>query len=200
MIKVIAFDYGGVLEFGENPLPVVAKFLKIPVEEFKKIYFQNNHLCNTGEKSYEDVVIITANHFNKNSKEKEIRELIQKCFKKNAINYTLVKMIKTLKINGYKISLLSNNSVALRDILKKNNLYELFDSIVISGEIGYQKPNKEIFEYLFKELNVKANEVIFIDDTKKSLEKAQEIGYIPVLFENNIKLKKDLNKFKIKLN
>ncbi len=67
----------------------------------------------------------------------------------------------------------------------------------ISGEIGFQKPHKEAFEVLFTRLGVRSNETVFIDDSPKSLEKAKEIGYIPVLYKNNDQLKTDLSKLGI---
>lgn len=63
---------------------------------------------------------------------------------------------------------------------------------VISGEIGFQKPHKEAFQVLFEKLDLQPEEVVFVDDSTRSLEKAAEIGYIPILFKNNEQLKADL--------
>ena len=68
----------------------------------------------------------------------------------------------------------------------------MFDTVLISAEVGYQKPQPEIFEMLVNKLGVNKNEIIFIDDTPQSLLNADKIGYVPLLYLNNEKLKKDL--------
>lgn len=112
---------------------------------------------------------------------------------KYKLNYELIDIIKYLRDKNYKIALLSNNSSELRQKLSNDNILELFDEIVISSEVGCQKPQPEIFDILFSKLNLKANEVIFIDDTLRSLEGAEKIGYIPILYKDNDSLKSDLS-------
>lgn len=77
----------------------------------------------------------------------------------------------------------------MRDKLIKQKILDLFDEVIISAEVGYQKPNKEIFEVLLGRLNIKSEELVFIDDTQNSLKYSGEIGYVPVLFTSNEKLK-----------
>ena len=91
-----------------------------------------------------------------------------------------------------KLAVLSNHTSSLRARMAKNGTEKYFDAIIISGEIGYQKPSKEAFEVVFSKLDVKPSEAIFIDDTPRSLEYADEVGYTPILFENNEQLKSDL--------
>ena len=120
-------------------------------------------------------------------------DLKEKNKKAKKINLELVEIIKDLKNKDYKICLLSNYSAELRKKLAEKELIDLFDEVVISGEVGYQKPQPEIFEILLKNLEISGNELVFIDDSKQSLLGAENIGYIPLLFTNNEKLKKDLS-------
>ena len=64
---------------------------------------------------------------------------------------------------------------------------------MISNETGYQKPQPQIFKIIAEKLGVNTTELLFIDDTERSLEGAESIGYIPLLYTNNEKLKKDLS-------
>jgi HAD superfamily hydrolase (TIGR01549 family) len=102
-------------------------------------------------------------------------------------------MIKDLKGKGYKTPLLSNNSSTLRKKLAEHNILGLFDEIVISGEVGFSKPNPKIFDILFKKLNSKPEEVVFIDNSIDMFEGSEKIGYIPVLYKNNESLKLELS-------
>ena len=54
------------------------------------------------------------------------------------------------------------------------------------------KPDKRIFDIFCKKINIKNDELIFIDDSENSLKNANEVGYTPVLFKNVDDLKKKL--------
>lgn len=113
------------------------------------------------------------------------------------LNSELVAMFPELRQKGFKLAILSNNTTELREKLVAQGIMPLMDEIIISAEVGFQKPHKEVFEVLFNKLNVKPEEVVFIDDSKKSLEKAAEIGYTPIQFKDNEQLKGDLEKLRI---
>lgn len=194
MIKAIAFDYGGVIELKDGDLiQEIADSLKITKEDWQRIYFTFNHLNNTGKNSWEEVATLVAKKFNASDIQISfIQDLIKKYDKKRILNSELIEIIKDLKKKNYKISILSNYSITLRQKLIRLEIIDLFDEVIISSEVGFQKPQPEIFEILFSKLGVNSDEVIFIDDTQQSLLNANDIGYKPLLYVNNEKLKKDL--------
>ena len=196
MIKAIAFDYGGVIEIEDGDLiQEIADYLKITKEDWHKAYYSFNHLCNTGKNSWQEVLALTCKELGASDDQIfHVLEMIKEKKKTKKVNTELVEIIKDLKKRNYKIALLSNNSVKLRQKLADQNILDLFDEVIISEEVGYQKPSHEIFEFLFNKLNVKNNETIFIDNAEKSLEGAKEIGFMPILYVGNEKLKKELVK------
>ena len=180
MIKVIAFDNDGVIKFREGDVfAEICDYLKINREDWDREYFLVNHLINTNQKSVIDVISSVVLKFANN---KEIINYIVNLIKNfksvYRLNNELIDFIKKLKAMGYKIALISNNSAKLRQWLTEDKIDNLFDEIIISAEVGYQKPQPEIFDVLFKKLDVKQNEVIFIDDTIKCLEGAKKILYL----------------------
>lgn len=108
------------------------------------------------------------------------------------LNDDLISVIKDLKNKDYKIALLSKNSITLKEKLTEDGISDIFDVVIISAEVGCQKPQPEIFDILFKKLELKPSEVVFIDDTLKSLEGADKIGYIPILYKDNETFKSEL--------
>ncbi len=60
--------------------------------------------------------------------------------------------------------------------------------------MGFQKPQPEIFDILFKKMGLNGNEIIFVDDTDQSLFGYETIGYIPIKFKSNEQFKVDLAK------
>ena len=199
MIKAIAFDYGGVIVLMENLTEEVSKYLGVSTGDWHKVYFSLNHLANTGENTFGDIFSMTAKKLGATNEQiSEIAKIRIENKKTIRLNNELLEIIKSLRKNNYKVALLSNNSSKLRGWLIKDEISDLFDEIIISAEVGHQKPSPEIFEILFNKLDVESDEVAFVDDTEKSLEGAEKIGYSPILFTENQKLKEDLEKLGVK--
>jgi len=82
------------------------------------------------------------------------------------------KALQELKDRGKKIGLISNTGktpgVILRMMLKEVNLFEYFDDMVFSDEVGYLKPDERIFHLATERLGVKREETVFIGDLKVS--------------------------------
>ncbi len=109
-----------------------------------------------------------------------------------AIDSDVVSILSKLKAN-YKVGLLTNaDSVFLRQILKENNLEQYFDEVVISSEVGYSKPSKEIFDIMLKRLNFDPGEALFIDDSLLHIDGAEAVGIQGIQFQGALKLSKDL--------
>ncbi|MDO8552668.1 MAG: HAD-IA family hydrolase [bacterium] len=116
-----------------------------------------------------------------------------------SINSELVSYFPKLKALGLKTGIFSNANSLLRTRLNEFGLEDLPDALVLSGEIGYQKPHKEAFRVLFEKLELRPEEVVFIDDSAENLAKANEIGYVPILFKDNEQVKGELQKLGIVL-
>ena len=92
-------------------------------------------------------------------------------------------------IKHIRLGLLSNCPAELckprRSILRRNGIFGFFDAIVLSGEVGAQKPDKEIFEAALKELGVKESQrVMHVGDCVLSdVQGAQNAGLVPVLYD-----------------
>jgi len=110
------------------------------------------------------------------------------------INYDVLSIIEGLRHKDYRIGLLSNApSEFIRDILKQHDLEQYFDTIVISSEVGFIKPEPEIFHHILKQMNVPASEAIFIDDNPRNVKAAEEVGIRSLLYTSAQTLEVDLN-------
>ena len=113
----------------------------------------------------------------------------------------LVEIIKTLRAAGYKTGLLSNSSSdELRPILDKHLLEPLFDTIIISGEIGLKKPDPAIFELMLQKLGIDAKDAVFVDDTLHNVESAERVGIKGVHHNDAANLRLQLNALGINFN
>ncbi len=57
---------------------------------------------------------------------------------------------------------------------------EMFDAIVISGEVGMRKPEPEIFAHILALLGITAGETVFVDDLRANVEAAEALGMVAV--------------------
>ena len=63
-----------------------------------------------------------------------------------------VSSIQTIRKRGYQVALLSNNDSRLRQVIQDLGIEDLFDELFISAEIGYEKPQLEIFRHVEENL------------------------------------------------
>lgn len=74
---------------------------------------------------------------------------------------------------GYKTALLSNS---WGNEYPRSGWDEMFDVVVISGEVGMRKPEPRIYEFTLDQLEVKAPAAIFIDDIMHNVTAAADLG------------------------
>jgi HAD superfamily hydrolase (TIGR01509 family) len=79
-------------------------------------------------------------------------------------------------------------------ILKARNIYEPFEHVYLSHEIGLIKPNRSAYEYVLVKLNVKPEEAIFIDDKEENIRGAEKLGIKSILYQNPDQLKHEIEK------
>ncbi|MCL2045352.1 MAG: HAD-IA family hydrolase [Oscillospiraceae bacterium] len=84
----------------------------------------------------------------------------------------------------YHIALLSNDiSEWSRFLREYHGIEPLIDAAFISGDLGYRKPDPEIYRIALDRLDAKPNECIFIDDYPSRVDTASELGIISILFD-----------------
>lgn len=68
-----------------------------------------------------------------------------------------------------------------------------FDTIVLSGETGFIKPDPEAYEITADKLGVRVDECVMIDDQAAYIEAAQEVGMQGMLYATLQELQTGLN-------
>jgi len=105
-----------------------------------------------------------------NNLPEDFDDVYTKFFYDNMYKYCVLKpdTIDVLnKLKGkYKLAILSNGqSASQHNKIDQVNINEYFDYILVSGDIGINKPDKRIYEYVADKLDVKCDECIFVGDT-----------------------------------
>jgi len=71
-------------------------------------------------------------------------------------------------------------------ILSKFGLDHFFEEIVISSDVGYKKPDPEIFRIALNRISLKAQEVVYVGDTEDDINGAIASGMKPVLIGKDL--------------
>ncbi len=201
MIKAVFFDFGGVLTETCWDLNVITESIKRGFSEagFKlPAFFDNAFIERMKErwravletKLEERLIDILRNLLNELNIKYSDEALSR------ALNYVMEapfckvrkeakSVLNKLKDMGLKLGIISNSPIAFhRRVLEKNCLTGFFDAIIVSCEVSYRKPDKEIFNIALKRLNVRPTEAVYIGDVPCiDVPGAKELGMITILMK-----------------
>ena len=88
---------------------------------------------------------------------------------------------------GYKLGIIANQKLGTEERLKSWSLRQYFDVIVTSAEIGYAKPDKEIFEKALELAKCTAEESVMVGDRlDNDIIPAKAIGMKTIWVKNGL--------------
>ena len=187
MIKFAIFDIGQVCyPYSLNPLN---KFMQEEAKNSQK-FIDNNGIKSfdykpfmRGEINFMQFCKDLCNHCGV-TYSPDINAKIDKSMHKGVGDFfpETLQLMDNLRHKNITIGLLSNALPNLSDTAK--NLTDK-KNIFTSYELGLLKPDIKIFQVVLQKLNVKPQEVIFIDDKSANVEAAKLIGIHGIVFERN---------------
>ena len=93
----------------------------------------------------------------------------------------------------YRVAMLSNSTDALKDLLENRyHVADRFEIIVNSALLGTAKPDQAIYKEMLRQLDLKANEVVFIDDRAENIAAAAAMGIHVIWFVHADELERQL--------
>jgi epoxide hydrolase-like predicted phosphatase len=87
-------------------------------------------------------------------------------------------LVRRARAAGLRTGLLSNS---WGNDYPRDGWEEMFDVVVISGEVGMRKPEPRIFEHTLELLGLAPRECVFVDDLRSNVEAAVGLGMVGVL-------------------
>lgn len=177
MIKNIIFDMGGVLIDYNPEKALYSLFDKETADILLKEIFRNQVWAD------KDRGIITSDEIME-QKRSAIPESVYEKTAEMVNNFypymppfeNMYDFVKQLKDNGYGIYLLSNASLDFHENRKGIRALSLFDGVIVSADYKLLKPEKEIYETLYREFSLDPAECYFIDDVQKNIDGARATG------------------------
>jgi 2-haloacid dehalogenase len=194
-IKAIIFDFGNVL-IEWNPRYVYNRYFPNDPEGierfFKEVDFMGWNARQDKGRTFKEGVADLSRRF------PHYAHLIQAYHDnwKDSIGvayWGTVEIMKQLKQMGYSLYGLSNWSAETFPYARaKYDFFDLLDDMVISGAVGYVKPEPEIYHILLEKIGRPARECLFIDDSLPNIHQANTMGFVTIQFQSSEKLKTDL--------
>ena len=105
-----------------------------------------------------------------------------------------VVILRKLKQLGYPLYGLSNWSAETFPLVREKHTYfDLFDDIIISGEVKLIKPDPQIFRFMLNKFKLEAQACLFIDDSMANIKTANELGFATIHFQSPAQLEIELS-------
>jgi putative hydrolase of the HAD superfamily len=106
--------------------------------------------------------------------------LVERLFGGVGPDEPMVDAVRRARAGGIKTGLISN-SWGDGLAYDQQMLDELFDAVVISGNVGLHKPQPEIFHLGAERIGVAPDECVFVDDLRENCAGAEAVGMTAIL-------------------
>jgi len=96
------------------------------------------------------------------------------------------EILNKLKEKNYKLAILSNGTPSLlNELVKSNNLEDIFDDIFSIEEVRIYKPSSKVYDIPIKKFQIKKNEVAFLSANTWDVSGGGNYGYNTIWVNRN---------------
>ncbi|MGB6065934.1 MAG: HAD family phosphatase [Desulfomonilaceae bacterium] len=184
-IKVILFDFGGVLaeEGFREGLMAIARSNGFSPETFFKIassvaYDSGYVVGETDESSYWSLI---RQRTGITQSDTDLRREILKRF---LLRPWMLEIVRELRKKGHIVGILSDQTQWLDELDRRNHFFREFDEVFNSYHLGIGKKNPLVFVKVAERLGIEPSEILFIDDNEGNVERARSVGFRTILFRD----------------
>jgi putative hydrolase of the HAD superfamily len=108
------------------------------------------------------------------------KRLIERLFGGIEPDPAMLAAVAAARAAGVRTALVSNSWGEL-GVYERERFPELFDAVVISGEVGLRKPDPAIYRLAAARLGLPAARLVFVDDLPGNLKPARALGMLTVV-------------------
>ena len=195
MVKVVLFDVGGVIiNFTESAIGKTLKDLGLTGAQIDWVWDELiDPKFGTGKISEDRFWETLRERFNIRAVWAN-NDLLATSFREVVrVNEEVISIAKNLKTNEeLRIGILSDTIEPHARVLRGMGVYDPFDPVFLSHEIGRRKADPEAFCHAVQQLKVLPGEIIFVDDLPENIAQAQRLGMETVLFQSSTQLENEI--------
>ena len=139
---------------------------------------------------HKDFLQITEDSLDKSMKafkiDKSMKNELLKLYKVLSPFKEVPEILKILKKKNFKLAILSNGTQSLlNELIKNNNLDNIFDDLFSIEQVGIYKPHSRVYDIPIKKYNIKKNEVAFLSANTWDVSGGGNYGYNAIWVNRN---------------
>ena len=94
--------------------------------------------------------------------------------------------LKNFKDRNYKLAILSNGTPSLlKELVKSNNLDDLFDDIFSIEKVGIYKPHSKVYDLPIRKYNLEKDEIVFLSANSWDVSGGGNYGFNAIWVNRN---------------
>jgi epoxide hydrolase-like predicted phosphatase len=197
-IKAVFFDSGGVIVRTEYQAPRqhLAETFGMDYGDINRIVFGGGPNSSAARASVGEIT--EEQHWLNVMKilkqpASEYERIRDEFFAGDVIDLEIVNFLRSLKPK-YKVGLISNAWSGFRNYIVHEKFDDAFHHMIISSEVGVAKPDAKIYHIALEQVQVRANEAVFVDDFIENIEACEQLGIKGVHFKDAESTIKQLRK------
>ncbi|MCX5668522.1 MAG: HAD family phosphatase [Candidatus Omnitrophica bacterium] len=179
-IKVVLFDLGRVLvDFDHlRSAQRMAAFCSKTPRQIYDLFFESSATIafEAGKITPEDFYLQVKQMLDLKLSYVSFEPIWNDIFFLSVKNRSVFSLVNNLRAN-YKTAMLSNINILHHEYLKKNfPVFGVFDKVFLSFQLGFVKPDKEIYNLVIRDLGVSPQEIFYTDDRPELVKSAKSLG------------------------
>lgn len=194
-IRAVVFDCGGVIlhHIGE-PIPrFLREKLGVPEEELNVLFLEFKKVWCQGLDDAQFLEQYAKAHGR--SLPASWREEWEEAKQATLVPIPgMLALVHDLKESGYRVAMLSNVSEGAAYFIRQRGFYAHFAPVLLSCDLGLEKPDPRIYALLLETLQLPASECLFIDDRLDNVEAARACCIDSILFVDREQLDDELER------
>ncbi|MFZ2604063.1 MAG: HAD family phosphatase [Candidatus Omnitrophota bacterium] len=203
-ITTLIFDLGNCLVDFDHKIAAnrIKEFTDKSIEEIFNLFFDSGitGIFEEGKISPEGFFLEVKALLNAKITYEQFLPIWNEIFVLSQKNKDLYILAKALK-KDYKLAVLSNINILHFEYIEKNfSVFDAFDNVITSYQLGARKPQVEIYNRTLEMLNTPAECAFYTDDRPELIKAASKLGIKAFVFVGVEQFKKDLLKSGININ
>lgn len=179
MIKVVLFDFGGVLSKTGTKGFIQEKIAELYGRDPQEVDITDLHMdLRRGVSTDEDFFTELNKRLNGNVSKQIFLEKIHSAVEVSPKVYDLAARLRK---HGIATGIFSNVFAMNADVIRKQGLYDGFDPVLLSCDEGCAKPDEEFYQKAVERTGVRPNEILLIDDQEKCMPPAEKMSMHVIL-------------------
>lgn len=104
-----------------------------------------------------------------------------------------IELVKAVKAHGIPVYGLTNwSSEKFEQVRPQFEFMDLFEDIVVSGNVKIAKPDTRIYTLLLERNGLSAANCLYIDDSKENIRAARQVGLHAVIYQSSAQIRQEL--------